>query len=323
MLFGLHIFVIKDSSFKMFFNKKKKKFFRDIDSHYIINFFGIRIRLKHKINFDYKKATEYGLTTQKRETELIVSLTSFPQRINTVVKTINTIMQQTVKPDKIILWLAEEQFPNKTDDLPKDLIELQKLGLTIDWYKDIRSYKKLIPTLKKYPNAIIVTADDDIYYEKDWLESLYNSYLANPNYAHIRRCIRVQNGENTLIRLSDRQTDYENFFEPDYLNQLVGCAGCLYPPNCFYKDITDENKFMSLIPTHDDVYFWFMLILNHTKIQLVKGFDANVYCIEGSQQYGLCKQNNDKNGEGIPNQQAYKIMLEHYPQVMDIINNNI
>ncbi len=48
-------------------------------------------------------------------------------------------------------------------------------GLTIDWCEDIKSYKKLIPTLKKYPDAIIVTADDDLIYDNKWLEQLYNA----------------------------------------------------------------------------------------------------------------------------------------------------
>ncbi len=298
-------------------------FIKDIDSHYIIKILGLRIRLKHSCKYEYKEATEYGLTREKRNTELIVSLTSYPKRINTVVKTINTLLQQTIKPDKIILWLAEEQFPNKEKDLPEDLLKLEDLGLTIDWCEDIRSYKKLIPTLEKYPNAIIVTADDDIYYENDWLESLYNAYLKNKNHIYVRRAIRVNFKNGRLIRLSDRQVNYKNFFEPSYLNQLVGCGGCLYPPHCFYKDILDKKKFMSVIPTHDDVYFWFMLLLNKRKIQVVKGFEANVYCIEGSQEYGLCKQNNNKLGEGMTNQQAYDLMIKEYPEVIDIIKQNI
>lgn len=294
-------------------------YIKDIDSHYIIKLLGLRIRLKHKCRYKYKKAQCYGITSEKRDPELIVSLTSYPDRIKTVEKTINTILQQSVKPDKIILWLAKEQFKNGRNDLPKTLLDLEKLGLTIDWCEDLRSYKKLIPTLKKYPNSIIVTADDDIYYEKDWLESLYNAYLKNPNNIYVRRAIRVKLTKDRIIRLSDRQINYRNYFEPSMLNQLVGCGGCLYPPQSLYKDILDENKFMSLIPTHDDVYFWFMTILNNKKVQIIKGFDANVYCIEGTQEFGLCKKNNDKNGEGMTNQQAYDLMLKEYPEVIDIL----
>lgn len=305
----------------MFMLKIFSKYFyiKDIDSHYIIKIFNIRIRLKHKQYFDYKQATSLGITKTKRKPEIIVSLTSFPKRINIVVKTINTILNQSVKPDKIILWLTNEQFPNKEKDLPDELLDLKNFGLMINWCEDLRSYKKLIPTLNLYPNDIIITADDDIYYDKDWIESLYNEYLKNPNLVYARRAIRVNLKNDKLIRLSERQTDYKNYFKPSYLNQIVGCGGCLYPPGCFFKDIYDTKKFLSLIPTHDDVYFWFMLILNHKKIKIVKGFNANIYCIEGSQDFGLCKQNNDKGGFGVTNQAAYNIMLKEYPEVLEII----
>ncbi|MBQ6972263.1 MAG: hypothetical protein IJP86_07890 [Synergistaceae bacterium] len=43
---------------------------------------------------------------------LMVSLTSFPARINTVHKTIHSLMLQDMKPNRIILWLTDEEFPN-------------------------------------------------------------------------------------------------------------------------------------------------------------------------------------------------------------------
>ena len=104
-----------------------------------------------------------NLTNKK----IIVSLTSYPARIDVVNTTIESILNQSLKANRIILWLAPEQFPNKEKDLPDKLIKLKKYGLIIDWYHDIGSYKKLIPTLKLYPNDIIVTADDDVLYNKE------------------------------------------------------------------------------------------------------------------------------------------------------------
>ena len=56
--------------------------------------------------------------------QVIVSVTSYPARINEVVLAIKTIYRQTMLPDKVILWLGEEKFPNKFDDLPKELLQL-------------------------------------------------------------------------------------------------------------------------------------------------------------------------------------------------------
>jgi len=46
-----------------------------------------------------------GITSDKREQKLIVRLTSIPDRINRVFLTIESLLQQSLKPDQIILWL--------------------------------------------------------------------------------------------------------------------------------------------------------------------------------------------------------------------------
>lgn len=44
------------------------------------------------------------------EKKIVVSLTSFPARIKKVHIVIESLLNQTIKPDKIILWLSKEQF---------------------------------------------------------------------------------------------------------------------------------------------------------------------------------------------------------------------
>lgn len=92
--------------------------------------------------------------------KVIVSLTTYNKRIYDVYLAIESIMQQTVKPSKIILWLDENEF--RPDNIPNSLILQQKRGLEIRFCANIKSYKKLIPTLKNYSNDIIITIDDDV-----------------------------------------------------------------------------------------------------------------------------------------------------------------
>ena len=44
---------------------------------------------------------------------VVVSLTSFPKRIDTVDIVIKSMFKQTVIPDKILLYLSKEEFKNK------------------------------------------------------------------------------------------------------------------------------------------------------------------------------------------------------------------
>ena len=65
--------------------------------------FGVQIKFKYKTEYKCPTVKDYGLTTQKRETKIIASLTSFPGRIDTVYKTISTLLTQSLKPDEVIL----------------------------------------------------------------------------------------------------------------------------------------------------------------------------------------------------------------------------
>ena len=232
-----------------------------------------------------------------------------------------------MKPDKVILWLAPEQFPNGEKDLPKELLNLKEYGLTIDWYKDIRSYKKIVPALKKYPEAIIITTDDDIYYAPDTVESLYKSYLEHPNEIHAHRCDWLTiiprptgegKGEGTISWAKTRELFKDlHKNEASFRQRLTGYGAVLYPPHSLYEDVTNEEIISKTIPTHDDIWLWAMAVLAGTKTRLVKGYSESINYIEDSQQYGLCKVN--KKGVGMGLGEAYDIILKEYPQIMEVL----
>jgi DNA-binding transcriptional LysR family regulator len=102
----------------------------------------------------------------------IVSLTSFPARADIVPQTIQSLLAQRPAPDLVVLYLAESQFPGKK--LPPALTRLAKESnnFEIRWTQDTRSYKKLIPALRDFPDDIIITADDDVIYPTDWFARL-------------------------------------------------------------------------------------------------------------------------------------------------------
>lgn len=291
--------------------------FENLDCHYSIRIFGIKFSFRHKCNFKYKSAVEYGLNTEPRDKKLIVSLTSFPARINTTHFAINTLLQQNLKPDKVVLWLSKEQFPNKENDLPTEITNLIQLGLEIKWCDDdIRSFKKLIPSLKEYPNDIIITADDDIYYEKDWLESLYAKHIESPTSIIAQRVRRFILKNNKFVVLSSKVFDKIDFSKPSFYNQMLGGSGCLYPPDSLHKDIFNTEQALKLLPTNDDIYFWAMAVLKQTKILVAKGLDGDLYQMNLKEtSLGKINQTIEKDA----NKDPFKIMTEAYPEIFDIL----
>ena len=269
--------------------------------------------LENKIN----NFNTLGITTSTREQKLIVSLTSFPQRIKEIKYTLYSLLNQTLKPDKIILWLADSQFPNKEKDLPKEILNFKNNGLSIEWCDDLKSYKKLIPALLKYPQAVIITADDDVYYRENWLELLYNSYLKNPNMVHCHRAHQVaiekQGTENIINTNYKKWKKKIKIAEPSLLNFITGVGGVLYPPHSLYKDVSNIDLFKKLSPYADDIWFWAMAVLNNTKINIVKNNQIKLIYInperetKNNDDFTLSKINNAerKNEEQLENVLSY------------------
>lgn len=289
----------------------------DIDDHYVIKFFGIKFCKKHKVDAGVKEVTEFGVTTEKRTPQVIVSLTTYPARINSVYKTISTLLQQTVKPDRLILWLAEPQFPDK--DLPQNLTRLQEFGLEIKWVeKDIRSFKKLIPALKEFPEDIVITVDDDNYYDERLVEFLYNSYLENPEYIHARQAFVVRHDKNGDLVMKARNYVYNSTYLPSFLNEPVGCGGVLYPPHVLDENVINEEQFMKEVPTHDDLWFWAHALIKGTKINVIKNnYKLKMYIVEGSQEDALWQKNmiNSTSTIGMSGKDTINMLRNMFPEV--------
>lgn len=123
-----------------------------------------------------------------------IALTSWKKRINTVGLTIYNLFE-TCGPDyHIVLTLAEEEFPEKERELPRDLMLMNRAGVfEILWCKsNVRSFKKWLFCAAKYPKVPVISADDDCLYTCNYAEELYRKWLKNSN------CIITNNGMSKL-----------------------------------------------------------------------------------------------------------------------------
>ena len=276
---------------------------------------------KRELSIEIAMFNENGLNLEKRDKKIIVSLTSFPERINDIHYCIYSLLTQNFKPDMVILWLAEEQFPNKEEDLFGDLLKLRNNGLTIKWYHDIGSYKKLIPVLKEYPDDYIVTADDDIFYHNSWLENMWNQYKKFPNTIITSKARRITFNSNNLI---DDYANWEVINEnmgSSFLNFPIGSGGTLYFPNSLNEKVFDESLFLELCPTVDDVWFWAMAIINKSKITIIdEPLDSFKY-INVARESGVLKESTLNNTNEMKNIQMNNV-VNKFPKLLEFIKGN-
>ena len=251
--------------------------------------------------------------------KLIASITTYPARINAVHLTIESILNQTKKPDLVVLWLAKDEFNNT--QLPSNLTSLTKLGLEIKWIdKNLKSFNKLIPALKEYPDDIIATFDDDMIYDKHCLELLYNGYLKYPQCVQCHKASRILCKDKEILPYNDWVWEIKSKnTKPSYTNFAVASSGVLYPPHCLYKDVLRDDIFLKLCPREDDVWFWSMEVLNQTKINVVKNnIIKQVLNKEATQEFALINTNVNL---GESTEQLRKV-LEYYPIIYKMVLNN-
>ncbi|MDO4574623.1 MAG: glycosyltransferase family 8 protein [Planctomycetia bacterium] len=221
--------------------------------------------------FPYVPAVEYGLASGGNAPALTVSLTTYPARIPLVIRTLDTLLRQTKKPNRIVLWLAEEQFPDRERELPPELLSRIPLGVSLRWCENLRSYTKLLPSLREYPNDILVTADDDIYYPEMWLEILWESYLRDPESVHCHRARQILWKKNGQPRPYQDWPNLRKGSEASHSLLPLGVGGVLYPPRVLAEEVFRRDLWERWAPHADDLWFWAMETLQGTTVRVASG----------------------------------------------------
>jgi len=222
---------------------------------------------------------------------VVVSLTTYGKRLWDVYLAIESIMQQTVKPNIIILWLDTDL---KNADLPSTLQNQMKRGLQIRYCKDIKSYKKLIPALHSFPEDIIITIDDDVLYSYDMIERLLSAYRKDPHFIYTNRMHRI------CLKKDHSIEKYKNWefacekTDDSVLNFPTGCGGVLYPPHSLSSEVMNEDVFLKICPTGDDIWFKAMSLINGVQCRRVNTHNPYWHTISRLQNDGLFHQNVDE-----------------------------
>lgn len=225
---------------------------------------------------------------------LIVSFTSYPERISAVNCVLNSLYAQTRKADEIILWLAKEQFPNRESDLPLSLQEDLDAGkFTLRWCENLGSHKKYFYVMQEYPEDIIVTVDDDTFYDQDTLQSLMGAHVRFPHAVIARTASLVQfTPDFKPAPINEWLFDFQAFTEPSIILMAIGVGGVLYPPHSVSEKIFDKDFILESCTVKgrtfgDDILLKVGEMLNKTPVVTVQ---SKPYCrLPNTQKTALAK----------------------------------
>ena len=236
---------------------------------------------------------------------LIVSLTSYPPRFPWLYRTLLSLLDQTIRPDKIALWIAHEDLSR----LPPEILSLQGDRLTIHACEDLRNFKRLVPALDVYTDSFIVFADDDMYYPDDWLRRLAETFdRDDPTVVCYRgsRIRRTAGGKLTSYRTWRDARDAKSE-RPSTDLLPVNQTGVLYPPGSLPAFANDYGLIRKLSPTSDEVWLFFMWRLAGWRVRRVPGKLPEFAEWPGSQEHALWKMH-----RGGTKDDHFRTMAEHF-----------
>ena len=232
---------------------------------------------------------------------IIISFTSYSNRVeDTAYRAACTLLDQTLPADKVILWCK-----NPT-------LQLRNLvGLEIrEPIQDIGSHNKIIWTLQEFPNDIIVTADDDLYYPRNWLALLVQEHEKhNTNIiCHLAREVTLVDNNH----LKPYHQWYKPHHGPNRILPLMG-YGCLFPPNSLHTDVTNKELLLRLTPKSNDVWCWAMSVLNRTKHSVVS---EQVTFFDIPHNGERLWQYHQDGGSVTNKDRQFQQVIAHYPEIL-------
>ena len=227
-----------------------------------------------------------------------VSMTSFPARIHLVADSLKSVFSQSRKPDRVLLWLAEEQFPGREADVPEALRALSAEGrITIRWCDDLKPHKKYFYALQEIEEGVIVTLDDDLLYPEDTVELLLLSYVRHPKAVSACRVnlMTLEEGGEAFLPYSRWIKETDALVDTPDLSLLATTgAGTLYPAGLLSGRVFDKARLLKVCPLADDLWLKCHEIAAGIPVTLCC-YARKLTMTDGSQGTTLWQQNRSSN----------------------------
>ncbi len=237
-----------------------------------------------------------------REHEIVVSLTSYEKRIGDAYLCIESLLQQSLRPDRIVLWLSRSNFPS--GKVPALLRRQESRGLEVVFTDDdLGPYKKYVHALERFPESLVITVDDDILYPVDMVEQLYEAWLERPQLIHCHRAHSMRLAGPGKLAPYNKWPNCQAGEAPSSRVFPTGVCGVLYFPGALHADATNREQFMRLSPRADDIWLKAMSLRQGTLSAVIddpRCWKDRFLTITGSQVLSLkqenwsCSQGNDE-----------------------------
>lgn len=254
-----------------------------------------------------------GVTDEKYDKEIVVSLTTFPARYETIGMTLESLLRQTMKPNRILVWLTKAENPNQV--IPEAFLPFVDKGVEVCFSdSNLMPHNKSYHTAKLDADRYIITVDDDIVYPEGLIQRLYTTYKANdPKTVVCELAHWITLDEDGVPRPYDqRDMEAKGMAGPSHRLMAKGVGGVLYPPGFFRDGYFDEETIRATCLMADDLWLKFQEVVRGYPVVKTKRYAKQVFTLEQrSQKVSL---NSINNGEKRNNVQL-KNLLDTFPDI--------
>ncbi|MGQ7243956.1 hypothetical protein ACUN9V_10895 [Salinicola sp. V024] len=249
---------------------------------------------------------------------LIISLTTHPRRIHQVFATLESLCEQDIDAFDVHLYLSRRD-KEVIGELPKSLRRLEGRGVKIVVTEaDYRSYDKLVHALEAYPQATIITADDDMLYPADWARRLMDGAARFPgcivcHRGHMLCESSPGSGEISYRVVKNRQA--AGATQPNFALMPTGSGGVLYPSGVLDAMVFDAEAFQALAPNADDIWFKMASLKAGTRCVRINQRNVDFLPTPAAGESALHEENIKQGGNDV----QFANCLARYPELKPLM----
>lgn len=184
-----------------------------------------------------------------RAERIVVTLTTTPARARGLALTLRSLLDQQEPPDRILLALPHESRVGQRYP------DIESLGLPpgVDLLRcaDEGPATKLLPALAAEPEALLVVADDDVIYPRNFIATLLDAHRRHPKAALGYRGVKLREGVPFAALDHVFATGVEEAREVDV---LFGTWGYMVPAGSLGRGVFDLASAPDELRWVDDIW---------------------------------------------------------------------
>lgn len=224
----------------------------------------------------------------------VASMTTYPARFNSALLAIESINNQSITPESLVIHISKEDWKQAERDFIRPAKFRFKGRVIVEPCENLKPANKIIHTAKRFPDKNIITFDDDVLYLRDRAEKLIEKHKLYPDNPICFRTRRVSFNGKKVNPYSSWKLLYDEG-GPNSLNFPTSVSGSLYPAGIFSESFFDIETYREICQNNDDIWTYFHMLMNNTPI-VSGGIEIVPPGISGAQDSALWKSNVRGNG---------------------------